>query len=735
MPRPVAYVACPSSPISWYLLLVSTLEPLAADTGGLHVCIKRFPVACDVTWVSEVDLSDPPTQATDFPTPKLLHHKNPSRGFFLQRLPDASSPRHLTPAVMFSAINPRKRARPHMSGSGAASTTSLPATLAPRPREASTASSRLLPSDSTASLDTSSRQPKRDNSDGPLKTAGKEDGPKAPNPAVAAAKQPRKTRSWYGSLGQKSVPSTQIARETIMGDTTKGGRLPDFSRYGAKKSTETLTDSDTRSVRTLQKPVDAAPPPEDDSNGPKAQDDVGKTPDRGAKDDSPVSAPEQNTDNKADEQPKPPPEPSQPPPASSGWLGWLGGMYYGPAQDEEAKQGDAKTGDPQETEPTQPEAPEAPTSKATQPQSPASTQPRPQSNSWFGLWYGAPTPDAGSNNSEAAASSGEPAAGRGEDVTMADVPPATAPEPPQPSAGSTWAFWSRDGGSKTTGKAPEVREQGELAVMGEGSESSPKSSTGVPVEDSAALPTEPPLKKVMRDGPGKSAKKPRRAQPGPMDLDSGPMLERPGTPGSVKTATAKPETPTSAKSMGQNLLLPDFKNTYRMQQNPSIVKQIARLLLRTRQPPANHVYLVKEAPKIKKAIAIGVHGLFPAAFLRPMIGQPTGTSMRFANHGAEAIRRWTEAHGCGDCEIEKIALEGEGKIADRVDNLWKLLLNWIDHIRRADVILVACHSQGVPVGIMLVAKLIDLGIITTARIGICAMGESTSLPAHEPVIC
>lgn len=618
-----------------------------------------------------------------------------------------------------------------MSESGTASTTSLPATLAPRPREASTASSQQQqPSDSTASLDTSSSQPKSDNTDGPLKAAGKEGGPKAPNPAVAAAKQPRKTRSWYGSLGQKSIPSTQIARETIMGDTTKGGRLPDFSRYRAKKSTDTLTDSDTRSVRTLPRPTDSAPPSEDDSNGPKAQNDVGKATDRGGKDDSPVSAPEQNTDNKSDEQPKPPPEPPQPASASSGWLGWLGGIYYGPAQDEPVvKKSDAKADDPQETEPTQPEASEAPASTAAQPQSSSSAQPRPQSNSWFGLWYGTPAPDVGPNNSEAAASSREPAAGQGEDVAMADAPPATAPQPPQPSAGSTWAFWSRDSGPKSTGKAPVSGEQGELAVMGEGSESSPKSSTGVPVEDNAAPPTEPPLKKVMREVPGKSAKKNRRAQPVPMDLDSGPVLERPGTPGSVKTATAKPETPTSAKSMGQNLLLPDFKNTYRMQQNPSIVKQIARLLLRTRQPPANHVYLVKEPPKVKKAIAIGVHGLFPAAFLRPMIGQPTGTSMRFANHGAEAIRRWTEAHGCGDCEIEKIALEGEGKIADRVDNLWKLLLNWIEHIRRADLILVACHSQGVPVGIMLVAKLIDLGIITTARIGICAMGESESPPA------
>lgn len=126
-----------------------------------------------------------------------------------------------------------------------------------------------------------------------------------------------------------------------------------------------------------------------------------------------------------------------------------------------------------------------------------------------------------------------------------------------------------------------------------------------------------------------------------------------------------------------------------------------------------------------------------------MIGQPTGTSIKFAAHAAEAIRRWAEAHGCGGSqavpgqpgetksageastgiEIEKIALEGEGRIAERVDNLWKLLLNWIDKLRAADLIVVACHSQGVPVGVMLVAKLVELGIINSAttRIGICAM--------------
>ena len=160
-----------------------------------------------------------------------------------------------------------------------------------------------------------------------------------------------------------------------------------------------------------------------------------------------------------------------------------------------------------------------------------------------------------------------------------------------------------------------------------------------------------------------------------------------------------------------------------MKEDPSILRQITQLLLRTQQPTPKHVFICKEQPKFKRVLAIGVHGLLPANYLRPIIGQPTGTSIKFADHCVEAIRRWADAHGCEDYEIEKIALEGEGKINERVENLWKLLLNWVDHIRHADLIIVGCHSQGVPVSIMLLAKLIDVGIITNAKIGVCAMGK------------
>ncbi len=89
---------------------------------------------------------------------------------------------------------------------------------------------------------------------------------------------------------------------------------------------------------------------------------------------------------------------------------------------------------------------------------------------------------------------------------------------------------------------------------------------------------------------------------------------------------------------------------------------------------------------------------------------------------AKAIAKWTQAQGY-ECEVKTAALEGEGRISERTELLWKLLLNWIDEIRKADFVLVACHSQGVPVAMMLVAKLIDFGCFnsSTVRIGVCAM--------------
>jgi hypothetical protein len=289
------------------------------------------------------------------------------------------------------------------------------------------------------------------------------------------------------------------------------------------------------------------------------------------------------------------------------------------------------------------------------------------------------------------------------DTVMEDTPllkPST--EPAAPAAGSSWAFWSAEP-TKKSDKAPaKTKESGQLAVEGEPSQDAPEPAKVVTVKDDK--------KKVAKRGR-------------PISVEDEELMKKAlqQEPPSAKVTPF--QSPLTPKTSPPNLIIPSVKSTYQLVENPSILQQITRILLHGQQKPVKHVFLVKDPPKIKMALAIGIHGLFPAPLLRTVIGQPTGTSIRFANHAAAAIRRWGDAHGSVDCEIEKVALEGEGKIAERVDNLWKLLLNWIDHVRKADFIMIACHSQGVPVALMLVAKLIEFGVVSTGKIGVCAMGK------------
>jgi len=55
-------------------------------------------------------------------------------------------------------------------------------------------------------------------------------------------------------------------------------------------------------------------------------------------------------------------------------------------------------------------------------------------------------------------------------------------------------------------------------------------------------------------------------------------------------------------------------------------------------------------------------------------------------------------------------------IADRVENLWKLLSSTLAQIDKADLVVIASHSQGVPVSIMLMARLLEGGHVSSQGI-------------------
>lgn len=137
----------------------------------------------------------------------------------------------------------------------------------------------------------------------------------------------------------------------------------------------------------------------------------------------------------------------------------------------------------------------------------------------------------------------------------------------------------------------------------------------------------------------------------------------------------------------------------------------------------------------KKVLIIGVHGFFPTKYIRPLIGEPTGTSRKFMLEAENSFRIWLQENQSqfrsNQITISKIALEQEGKVFDRVAYFLQVLSAY--DLNQYDMIYIAAHSQGTPVSIILLALLIQQGYIKDADrklIGVLAMAGISNGPFY-----
>lgn len=353
----------------------------------------------------------------------------------------------------------------------------------------------------------------------------------------------------------------------------------------------------------------------------------------------------------------------------------------------------------------------------------------PQRLSWFQMWYGSSNsskgPEQPKKEDEQEPAKDQPHNTNVEPPSDASQPtregtPALserseganeAPSGPNNPRSSGWSFWFRDPSRNSTQTSLQNGEAVEASTKPNTPKQQPTPEGGSDSGQNVEVKKKENVKiKSPRDSPVAAAV--------PSDNVSVQLEISPNAP------TVKAPEGAAAKNLQKilpNQVLPHFQDTFTVQETPSLLQSIGRRLLYYNKGQTNkHVYRLKDPPRIRKALAIGVHGYFPAPLIRTVIGQPTGTSVRFSSMAADAIKKWTESRGYS-CDVEKIALEGEGRISERVDLLWKLLLNYMEEIRKADYIMIACHSQGVPVSIMLVAKLIAFGCVNASRVGVCAM--------------
>ena len=108
-----------------------------------------------------------------------------------------------------------------------------------------------------------------------------------------------------------------------------------------------------------------------------------------------------------------------------------------------------------------------------------------------------------------------------------------------------------------------------------------------------------------------------------------------------------------------------------------------------------------------------------------MIGEPTGTSQKFCEQMTLAVKKYfLDNHDLTipDKSITSIPLLWEGKVQERVDKFYDLIqTQWIESIKEADIILWATHSQGTPVSIILLQKLIESSIIRPRQQPMCLL--------------
>ncbi|PLN76483.1 hypothetical protein BDW42DRAFT_20621 [Aspergillus taichungensis] len=550
------------------------------------------------------------------------------------------------------------------------------------------------------------------------------------------------------SRSSKAAPVTEVARESISADHNHTpSKTPSASTRKSLPATTTTTRINIASDGSASTPELKTDPDRATTETPDKEEPTGKN-ENAQSDDQHEVKPTAETSNvnvspEGEVQTSASTAPAQP----SGWFSWF---YGSPSTDNATQENSVTTEDPPAKDSSHPAPAESVpkeeegADKTSAGQDPAGQDATPevseisentQKRSWLQMWYGtsstkgqdkapseAPSPAA----SQAPSQTPSVAPSEHPNATEESAPAENAPAsihhdldktglsdgsttPNRNSKSSGWSLWFRDSSKDTKNVGTDTPPA--QAVEAHMNQDSSIQTAKVDTE------SEPEQKTTVAKKGGVKLKSLKSSSSSALPDKTTPVEPVPATP-----VPSAPETGASKQLQKAltNQVLPLFKDTFPWQERPSLIQTIGRFLHYSKEPNNSHAYAIRDPPRIKRALAIGVHGYFPAPLIRSVLGQPTGTSIRFSNMAADSIRKWTEDHGY-QCDIEKIALEGEGRIAERVDLLWKLLLNWMEEIRNADFILVASHSQGVPVAIILVAKLIAFGCLNAARVGICAM--------------
>lgn len=161
-------------------------------------------------------------------------------------------------------------------------------------------------------------------------------------------------------------------------------------------------------------------------------------------------------------------------------------------------------------------------------------------------------------------------------------------------------------------------------------------------------------------------------------------------------------------------VLPKLDSNFRTITLTTKVRLLGEAFLHGSRTSEKHLYKsterhikIKRRKKVKKVVVISIHSFLPSKLVKSLIGQSTGNAVYFANKALAAIERWMSNNEGVECDIDTIALEGQGTIGKRVSKSVKLLQNWKHEISSADFVFVVANSIASPVAIKLVSQMLQ----------------------------
>lgn len=154
-----------------------------------------------------------------------------------------------------------------------------------------------------------------------------------------------------------------------------------------------------------------------------------------------------------------------------------------------------------------------------------------------------------------------------------------------------WAFWSR---ANSKDERSGSRESfGKLALVGSPSQSHPENAVIDEAEGISSTSGKSEASKFVKHVEDRRLSKPEDSTGRKSEAHS-----------AKPTFKSIDQTRTKTKTGSPNLVLPSLARTYRSVEKPSVIHQLTRLLQSSRLPDTKHASIVKDPPRIKRALAI-----------------------------------------------------------------------------------------------------------------------------------